>query len=169
MTRGTIAFVDFDEQTQKWYLYNSTEFNGDMGPYMSSGEKLLKIDFRDIFYNENDSKSMKEKLQQVVLKTIERFGYEDDYDDNSEFSDLFDQHELELDVLDLAVNKDDFWSNYFNYSDWGYIINISNKPFTVVDKKEKRVELLPKDRSVLCLYFANAEYFYNPTTSLTEV
>lgn len=182
MTRGTITFVDFNFQNNVWDIYVSPEFNGDMGPDMSSGQRLLEY-FKEIFYNENNHSSKKSKLQEIVLRMIKDFGYDEDYS-HEEFLDVFTHFQIpanddDFTILDLTKKfsangetidyRNDGWSKYFNYSDWGYLINISGPdPRKIIkvktyddifsDKTEITVSLPQNILFMFC--FRNLRHFF---------
>lgn len=180
MTRGTITFIDFNSQNNIWDIYVSPEFNGDMGPDMSSGQRLLEY-FREIFYNENNHSSKKSKLQEIVLRMIKDFGYDEDYS-HEEFLDVFTHFQIpannDFTILDLTKKfsaneetidyRNDGWTKYFNYSDWGYLIDISGLvPHKIIkvkaydalsDKTEITVSL---SKNILYMfYFRNLSHFF---------
>lgn len=185
MTRGTITIVDYNSKTDMWDVYVSPEFNGDMGPEMSSGKQLLHY-FQNIFFNSSCNKSKKEKLNEIVTKMIYDFGYEDDYE-NFSFSNLFMHFQVPANksgktIIDLKRSSEDIdyskdpWANYFNYSDWGYLINISNSNKEIAIKTTCAntddvddvsssanvdvVQTLHKD-TVYMLYFRNLDSVFN--------
>lgn len=129
MTRGTIAFVDYDKHAKSWNLYVSRQFNGDMGPDMVNGEKLLQL-FKEIYFNKKNHASKLDKMFRIVKSMMDLFGYE--YDEPSEALLPYGIERISIsndcpcvDFTETNDNSDQF-VRLFHYSDWTYLINVSS-------------------------------------------
>lgn len=146
MTRGTLACVIFNFEKQQFEINSSTEFNGDMGVDMSEGKfalnKLKKV--KDI-----------EQFKDVVWKTIVKFKYQDEYD-NGRQSQLLWNHSCENkgnNIENPYVIDENILSNVFNYSDYEYLINISDKSFFFNDRNGHIVELMPNGKEIAIMSY----------------
>ena len=188
MTRGTIAFVDYDKTRDKWILYKSEEFNGDMAPNMVAGNKLLQY-FTDIYFNRDVHLSKKDKMFSIVKKMMDDFGYE--YDDGEGFVLPYGLSSYELNSddfiveIDLTESRDftgkyvdyqsDLWSKYFNYSDWAYLINITKMDDKVVlckdavGKDDTIYSFYLKSNEVILLNFRQLKYTFDQCGELISV
>lgn len=129
MTKGTIAFVDYDKHAKSWNLYVSKEFNGDMGPDMKNGKKLLQF-FKEIYFNKKNHISKLDKMFRIVKSMMDLFGYEYDEPDGWFLPYGIKRISISDDCpcVDFTEtnNDSDQLVQLFHYSDWTYLINISS-------------------------------------------
>lgn len=128
MTRGTIAFVDYDKHAKSWNLYVSRQFNGDMGPDMANGKKLLQL-FKEIYFNKKIHTSKLDKMFRIVKSMMDLFGYE--YDEPNKVLLPYEIMRISIsndcpcmDFTETTDNSDQF-VRFFHYSNWTYLINVS--------------------------------------------
>lgn len=158
MTRGTIAFIFYNKGTDEYFLAVSPQFNGDMGPDMAKGEKLIKY-FKDIYLNKKNHSSKTEKMEQIIERMMDEFEYdygEKDYirliplkksKHGNVTIDLQTKY-LNLDNKDIDY-KNDVWSSWFDYSDYLYIVPLcdADNISIISENEDETVEeyILKKD------------------------
>ena len=145
MTRGTIAFIDYDKKDDQYVLFVSEQFNGDMAPDMANGEKLIRC-FKDIYLNKSNSHQTKYyKMERIVAELNNTFGYEREVSfkriplTESSYEDIWinlrtkyiDKGKKEIDY------NSDIWGTWFDYSDFLYIVPICDVPKNTVIVEEK--------------------------------
>ena len=149
MTRGTLAAITYNEKFG-FIVASSTEFNGDMGFDMSEGrvcmEKMLGLKNIDEF-------------KQHVWNTIYRFSYNDEYAGPSDPT-ILQRYELKNRAGDAEDNPwdmsgDKVLERTFNFSDYEYIINCSDKPFFFKDRAGKLCAIEPNGEEVSVLNYCS--------------
>jgi len=145
MTRGTIAFIDYDKKDDQYVLFVSEQFNGDMAPDMANGEKLIRC-FKDIYLNKSNNHQTKYyKMERIVAELNNTFGYEREVSfkriplTESSYEDIWinlrtkyiDKGKKEIDY------NSDIWGTWFDYSDFLYIVPICDVPKNTVIVEEK--------------------------------
>ena len=154
MTRGTLAYAEYDFDGNCFQIKVSDEFNGDMGPDMAMGEKTLQ---------RLAKAATPDHFEKAVYDTVHDFGYEDDYDSE----DPADMMSIDNGPMDAGMGlKDDPFkmstpnvlSKTFNYSDYEYIMSYG-APFYVEDKNGKPVTIEPGTVYVFsfCEYVGKAD------------
>jgi hypothetical protein len=146
MTRGTLAFVTINQETGCFEINSSTEFNGDIGYDMCRGNTTLRR-----------LKKVKtiEEFKDVVWKTIEDFEYTDEFDGGKDGK-LVWTHSCEnrgMDIDHPYSIDGNILSKVFNYSDYEYLMNLSDKSFFFKDRNGHTIELLPSAKEVAILDF----------------
>ena len=149
MTRGTLAAITYDEKTG-FTVVSSGEFNGDMGYDMAEGkpcmEKMLGIKTLDEF-------------KKIVWEWIYRFSYNDEYEGPDDPS-IVDGYDLKFRAGDTEDNPWDMGGDRvlectFNFSDYEYVINVSDKPFFYKDRAGKICRIEPNGNEVSVLNFCS--------------
>lgn len=145
MTRGTVAFIDYDKRNDKYLLFVSEQFNGDMGPDMDKGEKLIRW-FKDIYLDKSNNHQTKYyKMERIVAELNNTFGYEREVSfkriplTESSYEDIWINLRtkyLDKEKKDIDYNSD-IWSTWFDYSDFLYIVPICDIPKNTVIVEEK--------------------------------
>ena len=145
-TRASIAFIDYDKNSNKYFLFVSDQFNGDMAPDMSNGKKFI-THFVNIYYLDKRNHQAKlEKMEAVIRKLADDFGYERELSFKciplEKTSDGFVLINLRTKWLDKKKKeidyKNDVWSSWFDYSDYLYIVPLFDPKhkFAIVSEKD---------------------------------
>ena len=145
MTRGTIAFIDYDKTTNEYLLFVSDQFNGDMAPDMCNGEKLIRC-FKDIYLDKNIHQAKHYKMERIVAELNNTFEYNREVSfkriplnrapDGTTYINLQTKY-LNEKTKTIDYNHD-CWSAWFDYSDYLYIVPICdvNDDIVVIAEKE---------------------------------
>lgn len=153
MTRGTLAYLDFDFERNAFDIRVSDEFNGDMGPTMYEGRKVVK---------KLRLAETQDHFEKVVWDTVEAFGYSDEYD-GEDPANAIRSWPLVENVGTSQDNPFDFnkeaLSKIFHYSDYEYIVPYRHS-FFVKDSKGKSIEVKPRQLAVFS--FGQFEKIYDP-------
>lgn len=144
-TRASIAFIDYDKATDKYLLFVSRQFNGDMAPDMDKGEKLIGY-FRNIYLDKRNHEAKRHKMERIVSKMIDEFGYKSEVTFNCTPLNKAPDGTTYINLQTKYLNKKekaidyvhDLWSTWFDYSDYLYIVPICdvNDDIVVIDEKE---------------------------------
>lgn len=162
MTRGTLAYITYNEEKQEFVIHSSTEFNGDMGIGMCNATKVL-----------NRMKTVKtvQDFRKIILETIKLFEYDDELDqdnpDNGLTSDYPLSDNLGKTVTEPYTITRDQLSRVFNFSDYEYLMNLSDKPFFLYDPKENSVlKIKPDGKEIIFFDFGNFIGKFNVETGI---
>ena len=133
-TCAIIAFIDWDKFDKKYVLYISEPFNGDMGPEMDKGEKLIEY-YNSIYLNKRNHDAKYCKMVKIIKKLTDDFGYDRDLNLASIPLKLSNDGNVHIDFRTVYYydNKfrkidlrKDIWSTWFYYSDYLYLIPLCN-------------------------------------------
>ena len=165
MTRGTLAYITYDEEKQEFVIHSSTEFNGDMGVGMSKATKVL-----------NCLKRVKtvQNFRKIILDTIKLFNYDDEIDqdnpDNGLTRDFSLSDNLGKTVTEPYTITRDQLSRVFNFSDYEYVMNLSDKPFFLYDQKENSVlKIKPNGEEIIFFCFGDFIGKFNIETGIQYI
>lgn len=129
-TCAIIAFIDWDKSNKKYVLYVSDPFNGDMGPEMDKGEKLIEY-YNSIYLNKQNHDAKYCKMVKIIKKLTNDFGYDRDLNLANIPLELSNDGNVHIDFRTVyyydnksrQINfKKDLWSTWFYYSDYLYLI-----------------------------------------------
>ena len=143
MTRGTLAYVEYDFDKNCFTLKTSEEFNGDMGVDMVNGETTIE--------RLSNAKTPVD-FEKVVWDTICDFEYDDDYEED-DLSNMMETLHLSEGVGATAENPfeitEGVLERIFNYSDYEYIASYK-ADFFVKDRSGKVVKIAVGTPCVFC-------------------
>lgn len=142
-TRASIAFIDYDNTSDKYLLYISKQFNGDMGPDMENGEKLIEY-FNEIYLDKRNHDPNRWKMERIVKKLTADFGYDRDVSFKCIALDKSEDGKTWLDLQTTYLNKEkkeidyknDIWSSWFDYSDYLYIVPLCEVADVIVIEED---------------------------------
>lgn len=172
-TRANIAFIDYDKHSEKYVLYISDQFNGDMAPDMAKGEKLIEY-YNKIYLNKRNHDAKYCKMMQIIKKLTDDFGYERDANlstvslDNIDGEFVIDLHTTYYDEKAEQIDyRKDAWSVLFDFSDYLYLIPICdmNNVFILDEDgngKQRKYRLEKDYMYVLCFreFIGKVDPFY---------
>lgn len=118
-------------------IYNTEEFNGDMGPTMCNGELFGGIFARDV--------KTVDDFEKFARMVVDRFDYGDDYKDGAS---CLGKDEVSSGSEDSPFCLSSAWDTTFNLSDYGYVKNLSSHDVWIEDKNGTAMCLSPGDFDV---------------------
>lgn len=172
-TRANIAFIDYDKHNEKYVLYISDQFNGDMAPDMAKGEKLIEY-YNKIYLNKRNHDGKYTRLVQIVNRLTNDFGYKRAVNfshvplEKSNGEVVIDLHTTYYDEKAEQIDyHKDIWSTLFDFSDYLYLIPICDVNGVFIldednDGKQRKYRLEKDYMYVLCFreFVGKVDPFY---------
>ena len=177
-TRANIAFIDYDKNDEKYVLYVSEQFNGDMAPDMAKGEKLIEY-YNKIYLNKRNHDGKYTRLVQIINRLTNDFGYKRAVNfshaplEKSNGEVVIDLHTTYYDEKAKQIDyRKDIWSTWFDFSDYLYLIPICDMNGVFIldednDGKQRKYRLEKDYMYVLCFreFVGKVDPFYGEYVS----